>query len=81
MSKLTFEVPNIGCAGCVQAIKLELSDLAGVASVNGDVGTREIQVEFEAACHARNDRRDAEGNRLPASILTRAVIIFAEAQS
>ena len=48
MSKLTFEVPNIGCAGCVQAIKLELSDLAGVASVNGDVGTREIQVEFEA---------------------------------
>lgn len=48
MSKLTFEVPNIGCAGCVQAIKLELSDLAGVASVSGNLATREIQVEFEA---------------------------------
>ena len=48
MSKLTFEVPNIGCAGCVQAIKLELCDLAGVASVDGDVAAREIQVEFEA---------------------------------
>ena len=48
MSKLTFEVPNIGCDGCVQAIKLELSDLAGVSSVSGDVATREIQVEFDA---------------------------------
>ena len=48
MSKLTFEVPNIGCDGCVQAIKLELSELAGVASVSGDVASREIQVEYGA---------------------------------
>ncbi len=48
MTSLTFEVPNIGCAGCVQAIKNELSDLAGVESVNGNVETRMIQIEFAA---------------------------------
>jgi copper chaperone CopZ len=47
MTSKTFEVPNIGCAGCVQAIKNELSDLTGVASVSGDVRSRTMQVEYE----------------------------------
>ena len=37
MTSKTFEVPNIGCAGCVAAIKMELEDLSGVQSVSGDV--------------------------------------------
>lgn len=48
MTIKTFEVPNIGCQGCVQAIKNELAELPGVASIEGDVKTRAIQVEFEA---------------------------------
>lgn len=46
MTTKTFEVPNIGCAGCVQAITNELSDLEGVASVSGDVGSKTMQVEY-----------------------------------
>ena len=48
MTTKTFEVPNIGCQGCVQAIKNELAELPGVASIEGEVKTRKIQVEFEA---------------------------------
>ncbi|MCY4539086.1 MAG: heavy metal-associated domain-containing protein [Chloroflexi bacterium] len=47
MHSLNFEIPNIGCAGCVQAIKNELTELEGVSSVNGDVGTRAVQIEFD----------------------------------
>ena len=46
MTSKTFEVPNIGCAGCVQAIKNELGDLEGVSSVSGDAGSKTMQVEF-----------------------------------
>ncbi|MYD09492.1 MAG: cation transporter [Chloroflexi bacterium] len=46
MTTKTFEVPNIGCAGCVQAITNELSDLEGVASVSGDVSSRTMHVEY-----------------------------------
>ncbi len=48
MSSLKLEIPGIGCAGCVQAIKNELSELDGVSSVSGDVATRSIQVDFSA---------------------------------
>lgn len=46
MTSKTFEVPNIGCAGCVQAIKNELSDHDGVASVSGDVSSKTMYIEF-----------------------------------
>ena len=46
MTSKTFEVPNIGCAGCVQAITNELSDLDGVASVNGDVSSKTVHIEY-----------------------------------
>ncbi len=48
MTTKSFEVPNISCAGCVQAIKIELSDMPGVASVSGDPASRRIKVDFEA---------------------------------
>ena len=48
MTSKTFEVPNIGCAGCVQAIKVELEDLAGVQAVSGDVPSKTINVDFDA---------------------------------
>ena len=48
MTIKTFEVPNISCQGCVQAIKNELAELPGVANIEGDAKTRAIQVEFEA---------------------------------
>jgi len=47
MTTKTFEVPNIGCNGCVQAIKGELGDLAGIVSVDGEVESRMVTVEFD----------------------------------
>lgn len=46
MEKKTFEVPNIGCDGCVRAIQGELSEINGVESVVGVVETRMVTVEY-----------------------------------
>ena len=46
MTSKTFEVPNIGCAGCVQAIKNELGGIDGVASISGDVDSKTMQIEY-----------------------------------
>lgn len=46
MTTKTFEVPNIGCNGCVQSIKSELSDIQGVASVEGEVASRMVTIEY-----------------------------------
>lgn len=48
MTNKTFEVPNIHCMGCVQAIKNELRELDGVSTVNGDAREQTIEVAFEA---------------------------------
>ena len=48
MPNLHLEIPNIGCDGCVQAIKMELEDLAGVQAVSGDVSSKTIQIDFDA---------------------------------
>jgi len=47
MTSKSFQVPNIGCAGCVAAIKTELEDLSGVQTVSGDLPSKTIQIEFE----------------------------------
>jgi len=46
MEKKTFKVPNIGCGGCVKAIQVELSDIAGVQSVAGEVDTQMVTVAY-----------------------------------
>lgn len=47
MAQVTYTVPNISCKHCVHTIKMELSELAGVQSVEGDVATKRITVTFE----------------------------------
>jgi copper chaperone CopZ len=42
----TFQVPNIGCDGCVKAIKNELTAIEGVQKVDGVVETRTVTVEW-----------------------------------
>lgn len=48
MESKTFKVPNIGCDGCVNTIKGELSDLEGVQAVDGVVDTKMVTVQYEA---------------------------------
>ena len=47
MQSKTFEVPNVGCNGCVNTIKNEVGELSGVASVSGDVDSKMITVEWD----------------------------------
>jgi copper chaperone CopZ len=48
MEKKTFQVPNIGCDGCVKSIKNEVSALQGVEFVSGDVATKTVTLEWNA---------------------------------
>lgn len=46
MEKKTFQVPNIGCDGCVRTIKNEVSEINGVQTVDADVDTKIVTVEW-----------------------------------
>ena len=48
MENKTFQVPAIGCNGCVRTIENELGDLAGVASVKASVDTRMVTVSWDS---------------------------------
>jgi copper chaperone CopZ len=48
MESRTVHVPNIGCNGCVNAIKGEVSDIAGVQSVDGVVDAKTVTVQWQA---------------------------------
>ena len=47
MERKTFQVPNIGCDGCVRTIKTEVSQINGVKQVDADVKTKVVTVEWD----------------------------------
>jgi copper chaperone CopZ len=47
MERKTFQVPNIGCDGCVRTIKNELGEIPGVKKVEGAVDTKIVTVEWD----------------------------------
>lgn len=48
METKTFMVPNIGCGGCVNTIKSEVSEIPGVQAVEGVVDTKMVTVQYES---------------------------------
>jgi copper chaperone CopZ len=48
MAKQTFSIPNISCGHCVMSIKNELSELAGVKTVEGSPEQKTVTVEWDA---------------------------------
>jgi copper chaperone len=44
----TFNVPNIGCDGCVRTIQNEVGELPGVTKVVADLDTRTVVIEWDA---------------------------------
>ncbi len=46
METVKLYVPNINCGHCVMTIKREVGELAGVASVEGDVATKGVKINF-----------------------------------
>ena len=47
MAQKTVLVPNISCGHCVMTIKRELSELAGVSSVEADENTKEVKIAWD----------------------------------
>jgi copper chaperone len=47
MTERIFSVPAISCQHCVNTIKMELSELPGVQSVDPDAITKKVKVVFE----------------------------------
>ncbi len=48
MNTVTYTIPNISCNHCVHTISMELSDLPGVKSVQGDVNSKKVVVTYDA---------------------------------
>ncbi len=48
MKTVTYTIPNISCNHCVHTIKTELSDLAGVQSVDADAASKQATFTFDA---------------------------------
>jgi copper chaperone CopZ len=44
MESKTFQVPAIGCDGCVRTIVSEVGEIAGVSKVEGDVNSKQVTV-------------------------------------
>ncbi len=47
MKNISYKIPAIHCDHCAHTIKMELSDLKGIKSVQADVNNKEIAVTFE----------------------------------
>jgi copper chaperone len=48
METTKLSVPNISCGHCVMSIKKELSEMEGVAKVEGDPASKSVTLEWDA---------------------------------
>jgi len=48
MQTKTFQVPAIGCNGCVRTIESELGQMAGVVQVKGEVASKQVTIAYDA---------------------------------
>jgi copper chaperone len=47
MQTITYTIPNISCGHCIHTIKTEVSDIAGVKSVEGDQNSKKVTITFD----------------------------------
>jgi copper chaperone CopZ len=48
MTTVTYTVPAMHCGHCTHTVESELSELRGVQSVKADLGTKKVQITFDA---------------------------------
>lgn len=48
MKTTVYSIPNISCKHCVHTIKMELSQVPGVRSVEGDVANKTATVIYDS---------------------------------
>lgn len=54
MEKIKYLVPGIHCMHCAHTIKMELGDLDGVETVDVDVASKEVNVEFKTPANSES---------------------------
>jgi copper chaperone len=47
MKTITYTIPNISCGHCIHTIKTEVSEIAGVKSVEGDQNSKIVTITFD----------------------------------
>jgi copper chaperone CopZ len=47
MKEKTVSVPTISCGHCVNTIEREVAEVAGVASVSADAGSRRVKISWD----------------------------------
>ncbi|MCG6881322.1 MAG: heavy-metal-associated domain-containing protein [Deltaproteobacteria bacterium] len=67
METTKFSIPNISCGHCVKAIQKELSEMDGVSSVEGDPGSKEITVTWNAPATEENIKATLKEINYPAA--------------
>ena len=48
MTTVTYSIPNISCNHCTHTIQMEVSDLAGVQSVEASLENKQATITFDA---------------------------------
>lgn len=48
MESKTVNIPKMSCGHCLMTIKREVSELAGVQSVEGDVAGKQVTISWDA---------------------------------
>ena len=48
MTSVKYSIPAIHCMHCTHTIEMELRELAGVQSVKTDLGTKQVEIAFDA---------------------------------
>jgi len=56
MNTLSLTVPAMHCQHCVHTIKMELGDLVGMKSVDVDLETKRVNVEYESPASEKEIR-------------------------
>jgi copper chaperone CopZ len=47
MQTITYTIPNISCGHCIHTIETEVSEIAGVKSVEGDQNSKKVTIVFD----------------------------------
>lgn len=67
MQKEVLSVPNISCGHCVMTIRNELSEIDGIASVEGDPEKKQITVEWKAPASLESIKNTLKEINYPAA--------------
>ena len=67
METTKFSIPNISCGHCVKAIQKELGEMDGVSAVEGDPGSKEITVSWDAPATVENIKSTLKEINYPAA--------------